>query len=693
MNIDEKTVEDLIDELTKASKKYYQDLEESDLSDDEFDAKINSLEEFRKDFPNLFSKNSKGFMLLEGNPSLGTRPEGKQLVPHQTPMLSLGKAKEYSELRKFLNKLHSEGARKFTLQAKLDGFALSVKYSQGQIEYIATRGDGVVGEDMTYLADADRLTISGLPTALEHHNELELRGEVFFTNQQFQNADDSRFKNFGTRFKNSRNAAVGLLKKAKKGLDYDVTLTFSTYAALDHNEYIDLSELENENIETVDHLTKTQISETPYDNTIISDIAKIDHVIDAVKEFQKHREEFSIPTDGVVIKPSNESEMRHKLGDTSHHPSSQIAFKYPGLSAITHIVAIRNTVGKTGKLTPVAVIKPVDLAGTTITNISLHNYNWISERDVREGSIVEVTRANDVIPYLKQVITVGANNQTMPPQHCPHCNTKLINHGDENPSKVITCPNYECESRQQFLLRTAVGKNYLNIDGLSEVLLDHLYATKRITNIADLYTLTVDEMKDMPLGVSTKGNPRKLGEKRAKNIVHHIEKSKTAPLHKLMSALGVSTLGSRMSKELIKEFGTFDKIRSAAIEEISALDQFGEVRAREVVDGLARCSNLIDELISKGVVFDDESTSVDTGDKFKNHSFAISGPVPESFGNRQEWIAYIEDNGGEFHSSPKKNTSFMIADKNDSSSKIIKALKLGIDFMTAEDFTKNFVNS
>src|SRR5699024_4167967 len=415
-----------------------------------------------------------------------------------------------------------------------------------------------------------------------------------------------------------------------------------------------------------------------------------DELHNAIEEFGKIRENFTIPTDGVVIKPTNESEMHKIMGNTSHHPSSQVAYKYPSPTAETILEEITVTVGKTGRLTPVGKITPTSLSGTLISNVSLHNYNWLSELDARVGSTIIITRSNDVIPYVKAVVSTPENAPAVEtPTKCPVCESTLTSKGDVQPPKLLQCSNTKCPSRMFFNLKTAVGKNYLDIDGLSEVMLEHLHTIGRVNDIGDLFTLTVNELKDYPLGESKQGNPRRLGEARAENIVKHLEKAKTRPLAKLLASLGVESLGSSSSKDLVKEFKTLENLQNATSEDISSLEKFGEIKSEKIVKGLKYMPPVIEKMKTKGVIFNDD-TNDNESNELSGVSFAISGTVPQPFNNRNDWVDFIEENGGDFHSSPKKNTTYMIAESDGTSSKVKKAHDLSIEFMTAEEFTEKF---
>lgn len=681
----------LIDELHRASEIYYQELGESPLTDEEFDAKHAYLRELQEAgaFPELFAEGTRGFLVLEGDPSLGTKSTADDIVKHRVPMLSLGKAKKEEELRSFLTKTRAAGAKDFRLQAKLDGFALAAEYHDGHLTCLSTRGDGVEGENISYLLNHAEVSIVGMPTELTLDSDLEVRGELFLTADQFARLDAARTAAGATdAYKLSRNALVGIIKKAKLGIGYPAEVTFAAYSVLEDGEPADLDILADEEFKSVDVVTEEIAT-----GVKLTGFADDDEVVTAVQAFGKARENFPLPTDGVVIKPTNEAEMQGKMGSSSHHPRSQVAFKFPSPTAITELLAIDLSVGKTGKVTPIGRIKTVQLDGSDISNLSLHNFNLLYTEDIRVGQTVMIHKANDIIPQVKAVISTPEGAELMPvPDNCPVCEEPLSAAREEEgvwPPKTLLCKNRGCPSRDFFALKTAVGKDYLDIDGMSEKLLTHLNDIGRVSTIADLYTLTLEELANASFGTTKEGNPVRLGEKRAQHIIDHIEKSKSRPMPKIVAGLAIPGLGRTMTKLLMKRFKNIDELLAAKVEEIEVLDKLGTIRAQAIVDGLAHRATMIATLREHGVEFAVDEVAEDA--HLAGKSFAISGAVPAPFANRGAWVDYIEANGGAFHSGPKAETTYMVGDPEDSSSKVKKAVKLGVEFISPEDFTAQFV--
>lgn len=682
--------EALIAELHAAADAYYQQDGDTPLTDEEFDAKLELLDSYAQDpsVADLFGPGTQGWKLLENDVSLGTTVAADTVIAHKNPMLSLGKAKKKEELFAFVTKARAAGATDFRLQTKLDGFALSVSYSKGNIVYLATRGDGHVGEDVSYLLQDPNVTITGLPTGVSTQDDLEVRGELFFRAEQFQAADDARFALTGERFKNPRNAIVGLMKKAKLGVSYPVEFTFCAYSVYDNNVYADLALLEADDFVTTNTITVEQAPKVK-----LTGYKDDEDLFEAVESFGKARANFTIPTDGVVIKPTNEVTMMAKMGFNSHHPYSQVAFKYPGETADSRVLGVSVTVGKTGKLTPCAHISPVLVDGSLIENFTMNNYNWVAEKNVRVGSDVRVRKANDIIPEILLVLHNPADSVPVPvPTHCPVCAT-LLQHGPQInglPAKTIRCVNDECPSRDFFALKTAVGRNFLDIDGLSEVTLTALNESGRVNNIGDLFTLTLEELADSQLGTSSQGNPRRLGEKRAQNILDHLEKAKSLPFYRQLMSLNIPSMGPSTAKALISRFKTLEALQAATVEEIAEMEGFALINAQKIVTGLALRKELIATLQSHGMKFEAAATT-DGDAHLAGLSFAISGEVPAPFANRNAWVEYIEAHGGAFHSGPKEGTSYMVGDEDATSSKTVKAKKLGVKFITPEAWTTDYV--
>lgn len=696
-------VVDLIKEIQDASRLYYLEGTDSPLTDDEFDTKQRFLEgTARNAFPDLFVPGTDGHAVIGGEDVLlgaemRTGDPAAEVV-HEPPMLSLAKAKKPADLLSFTRRTRAAGAESFRLQAKLDGVAISILFdTSGRIDVISTRGDGHLGTDVTSIVRTPGLTIKGIPHALydTHGRTVEVRGELFFSDDQFCRANDERADRKLPIFAVPRNAVAGIIKKSSSGLDSSVELTFGLYGLVvdgaPANEK-DITAFTDAFI-TVDELTTEQTGGRPHLTGLRTD----DDLMSAIEDFGKIRETFTIPTDGVVIKPENEAELLVSMGSTAHHPSSQIAWKFPTVRADAVVRNITFTVGKTGKITPVVEFTTVVLDGSNVSRASLHNFELLSEKDIRIGSIVSIEKANEIIPQVVAVISSPADSTRIAvPTHCPSCGSGLVEDG-----RNLFCRNPECPSRSFESLEFAVGRDYLDIDRLSTATLRALYDAQVVTNIADIFDI------DETTLANTQSDGRRVGEKTASHIISHIEKARTKEAYKVLAGLAIPGIGRRASKKILtffnNDFGSLREAPETLLEEIPTL---GTVRARSLHDGLAARSGLLDRLSTQIVSLrsseageapsgDKEETgdSTGSGTDLSGLSFSISGSVPEPFQNRNDMVDWIEMHGGTFHSSPRNDTSFLIGSPDGTSAKIVKARKFGIEFISPEEFTSRFVNA
>lgn len=669
-----KKYEELIQTLLHASQDYYQ-TDKEDMTDSEYDDKLNYLRELAAQDDTL-SKDSRVMELLEHSVAGGSKPEGS-LIKHNVPMLSLGKANTFEEVKDYFDKMVAVGVPIFDLQAKLDGFAISVIYKNGVPVQVSTRGDGSEGEDLTYLLTSNEVSIKGLPMKTSQLQDFEVRGELFARNTQFANFNKARLAKTGSAFKNSRNGVVGVIKSTASGLGYNAELTFSAYTMVIDGEYHGVSRLEKyePNFIPVTYLTVDEWNKTGETEKLTVG-RDFDKMMELINKFGQRRPEFDIPTDGIVIKPTSEGVYYKKMGNTAHHPNAFIAFKYPAEKAEAKVLRIDVSVGKTGKLTPILTITPTTIKGTTIEHVSGHNFNWLYSKDIRIGSKILVERANDVIPAVATVLDPGENDKFPIPTVCPECGAKLI--GDDSPiPKTLKCSNDECPSRWFFFARTACGKQGLDIDGLNNVSLEALCGSGKFNKMADLFTVTVDDLASLIVGKTTKGNDKKFGKVRAKKIIEGINKARTStPAYKLLTCLGFYDLGPSTAKNLLKHFNTIDKVLEATNDELNKVEGFSTIKLEKFFERHLFAETTYKELLVNGVtpVYDTKNNQVRTNGK----SFCITGNVPEGFKNRNEFVDYMESLGFTWDSSVKKDTDYVIGDETSTSSKIAKAKKYNV---------------
>lgn len=672
-----KEIEKLIEDLVNAAQVYYQGTAPL-MSDSDYDSKITYLRKLVIN-DSLYKSDPRVQKLLEGDVAGGSEPEG-ELVTHTSPMLSLGKSNSFEDIKNYVSSVVEKGNTGFTLQAKLDGYAISAIYKDGLLTQISTRGDGSIGQNMSYLIDNSEVTIKGLPKVLDTNDSLELRGELFLRNSQFNQANIARQNSIGGTFKNSRNAVVGITKKAEQGLGYHVELTFSVYTLLIDNVYTNLDYLHQteSNLILVDSLTVDEWTKNGGEGelSVNTDLSKI---FDKINKFGELRPKFDIPTDGVVLKPYDEAYFYETMGHTVHHPLAFTAFKYPAITKDTKVLAIVTSVGKTGRLTPKAIIEPVNILGTTIQRVTCNNFNWLYEKNIRVGSVVSVGRSNDVIPKIMNVIIPGDTDLPKVPTECPECGTKLVSSDDETPAKTLKCPNANCPSRLFYLLKSVVGKQALDIDGLNNVYLKALIESGNVYNIESLFALDETKISKIVIGKTQKGNPKKLGKIRAKKIIEAIEDTRThTPAYKMLNSLGFLNLGPATSKKLLSICGSIKAVLDLTPSQLENIDGFGDVKSEQFINQRESAKQLYKNLVARGVTMNKPEKVKSLG-----KSFSITGIVPDGFSNRAEFVKHMESLGWKFDSTPNKDTDFMFGDKTSTSSKMKKALSLNIPIVTS----------
>lgn len=664
----------LVNELKVAAKMYYQG-KSTVMTDDEYDTKIEHLQEQLELIDQDINEEATSEVIeaieeILYTVSAGSEPEGN-IVVHDYPMLSLAKADDEDSLKSYHTRLVKGGAEGFSIQAKLDGLALSAKYVDGKLTQLATRGDGVKGESLSHLINHKEVDVKGLPVNIMNKGNLEVRGELYITNSQFLEINKARSSVTGENFAHSRNAAVGITKRSISGLGYNAELSFTAYSAHKDGKQITFDEID-EGISRVDVLTLNELNK----NSELKSCkvgADFDELYELVEKFGDARPLFNIPTDGVVIKPTNDLEMVDKMGYTSRFPIAYIAYKYPGEKATTVVEDITVSVGKTGRLTPQARVKPVVVDGVTITNVTCHNYSWLNEMDIRVGSTVAITRANDVIPAIDVVINKGPNDAIKTPKACPECGGNLLSDGTEFP-KTLSCASSTCPSKLLYYMKSIVGRTFLYIEGLGNVALEALVKEGVLTSVVDLFKLTESKLAKVPTGTTSTGNVRLLGAGNAKNIVESIERAKeSTDSNKLLASLNIDGVGPGTAKRMIDHFGGIKDVLEVDVDRLSEVNQVGSTLIESFRKHQNRALSELNELIELGVKINDPEKKENV--EYKG-TFSVSGSV-NGFANRSEFVEHMEKLGWEFHRSPKKTTDVLFADPNGTSSKIKKARENG----------------
>ena len=649
----------LCEVLNKANVEYYVN-DNPTLTDNEYDSLMDELIKLEKDYPEYKLNNSPTSKV--GNEVIA---EFKK-VTHPTPMFSLADVFNYDEVRDFDAKVRKEvGEVAYSCELKMDGLAVSLIYKDGAFVSAATRGDGVIGEDITH----NVRTIKKLPLTLHKKIDLEVRGEIYMQKKVFHSLNEEREQKSLPLFQNPRNAAAGSIRQ----LDSSITR--------ERNLDIVLYHLPNTNLlhhsDTLDLLKECGLPVNP-NNRICKNI---DEVLAYIDYWTIHRPELPYEIDGIVIKV-NDLAAQKSLGYTVKYPKWAVAYKFPAEKVITKLTDIVCTVGRTGQITPNAVLEPIKVAGSTIRRATLHNYPYIVSKDLKIGDYVYLHKAGDVIPevvgpVLERRPSDAKNYQMI--TECPICGTKL----ELTDSKIdLYCPNISCPARKINALIHFISRDAMNIDGLGEQIIEDFYNMGLIKDIPDIYTLSKDK-EDL---IELEG----FGNKSVSNLLISIENSKNNSLERLLNGLGISGVGVKSAKLLASRYGTMRNLMNASVEELVKIKDIGNVLAENISNYFDNPANriLISRLEELGLnmTYQGEKTIIDSN--FQDKKFVITGTIPGL--SRDEIKHEIELRGGVTSESVSKKTDIVIAGSNPGS-KYDKALSLGItiwDATTLEKYLK-----
>lgn len=649
----EKRIQELRDLVRYHSRLYYE-LDNPELDDYEYDLLYHELLDLEEKYPDLKTPDSPT-QKVGGAASLKFEP-----VKHIVQMGSLQDVFSYEELFEFDERVRSVIEKpEYVVEPKIDGLSVSLEYRNGVFVRGSTRGDGFVGEDVTH----NLMTINSIPKRINcpEVSYLELRGEVYISKDTFRKLVDAQ-EIVGERpFKNPRNAAAGSLRQkdpkisAKRGLDIFIFniqqcegKTFTTHS------------------ETLDFVKElgfpVSVSYNRYKN--ISD------AVDNIKFIGENRENYNFDIDGAVIKVNSLAD-REILGATAKYPKWAVAFKYPPEEKITTLLNIEVQVGRTGAITPTAVFEPIQLAGTVVSRAVLHNQDFIDAKDINIGDKIIVRKAGEIIPEVVALAEKGPNPGTFRlPEYCPACGTKAVREDDE---AVLRCPNPDCPAQ---LLRNLIhfaSRDAMDIDGMGPAVLTMLVDRGIIKSQADIYSLKPEDIS----------SAERMGEKSAANLMASIEKSKKAGLSRLLFALGIRNIGQKAADALAQNFGTMDAVMTASSEDISAIDGFGDVMAKSLIEyfSLLQSKKLIEKLKEHGVLMEAEKKVV--SDKLHGFTFVLTGTLPTM--SRDEASAIIIASGGKVASSVSKKTDYVLAGEK-AGSKLNKAESLGIKIIDENEF-------
>ena len=659
----ESQIEKLRDEIRRHDELYYV-ANAPEISDREYDQLMENLQKLEEENPELRTPDSP-------TQRVGGRPaEGFPEVVHTRPMMSLDNSYNIDELRAFDDRCRrlAEGRKlEYVAELKIDGLSLSLQYEDGLLVRGVTRGDGRIGEEVTQNAR----TIRSVPLRLRSQakridSTLEVRGEVFIPRDVFEKTNAEREEAGEPRYMNPRNAAAGAIRQLDSRLVARRKLDMFAYDLL-----VNVRKPFPTHWEALDWLDAAGFRVNPHRKLCDT----IDEVIDFANEKEALRDDLGYEIDGLVVKV-NSTALQDEFGATSKAPRWAIAYKYPARQASTQVRDIFVSVGRTGAITPVALLEPVFLAGTTVARATLHNEDEIRRLDVKIGDWVMIEKSGEIIPKVLSVVTskrTGKEKDFVPPENCPVCGGVISRPEGE---VVARCVAADCTAQLMGRLLHFASRRAMRIEGLGDVLAEQLVAADLVKDVGDLYSLTLDQVASLP----------RMAKKSASNLLAQIEASKSRDLSNLIYALGIRHVGERTAGILAHELGSLEKLMEASVEELDAIPEIGLTVAESVRDWFDDEGNraLCDRLRAVGIRTEAERrSSAQVDERFAGKQFVLTGTLT-SF-TRDEARALIEARGGRVNSSVSKKTDYVVAGEA-AGSKLDKAQTLGVTVIDEDEF-------
>ena len=659
------------------AKKYYDD-DSPEISDFEYDMLMLELRNLEKEYPDLITSDS-----LTQHVG-GTVKEGFEKVEHEVPLQSLQDIFDFNELYAFderVRKVIDESNNgmeqiefdmpnetnkeikskiKYVVETKIDGLSVSLEYKKGIFVRGATRGNGLVGEDIT-----DNLkTIKHIPRKLKEPIDITVRGEVFIGKNEFEKMNQEREENEEPLFANARNAAAGSLRQLDSKIAASRPLDIYVFN-VQKSDSVKFSS----HIESLLYLEKIGFNVNPVKVLCNS----IEETIEEINKIGDNRDELSFGIDGAVIKV-DDLEMREILGSNYKTPKWAIAYKYPPEQKETILKDITFQVGRTGAITPMAILEPVKVAGSTISKTTLHNEDFIIEKDLRVGDTVVIQKAGDVIPEVVNVIKEKRTGKELPfvmVNKCPVCGADAVREEGES---AVRCIGVECPAKQYRNILHFASREAMNIKGLGDSIIEELLNRNLISNIADLYNLKLEDIASL----------KKNGTKFAQNLIEAINESKNNELYRLINGLGIRHIGVKAAKQLEKKYKTMEQLKNASLESLIEIDDMGEIMAESVFEFFAQyqTKDLIQKLEDFGLNMTSKESSTGDG-RFEGKIFVLTGGLDNY--SRKEAEEIIENLGGKTSSSVSKKTTYVLAGE-DGGSKLTKAQELGIPIINEQEF-------
>ncbi len=645
-------IKELVEILNRANVEYYMN-DDPFLSDNEYDSLLNELIKLEEEHPEF---------ILPDSPTQKVATKvisGFQKVTHDTPMFSLSNVFNENEIRDFSNKITKEFPNcQYVCELKMDGLAVSLNYEKGIFKRAATRGDGVIGEDITH----NVLMIKTLPLKLNEPIDLEIRGEIFMSKKSFNECNAKREREGLPLFQNPRNAAAGSIRqldsKIAKERDLDIYLYHIPNTPLATH------------YETMQYIKKLGLPINPN----LALVSSPSGILDYIDKWTKKRSSLPYEIDGIVIKV-NDIGIQRELGSTAKYPKWATAYKFPAEEVITKLTDIIFTVGRTGQITPNAVLDPIKVAGSTVKRATLHNMDYIRSKDLKIGDYVYLHKAGDVIPEVVGPVLNrrnGSEKILKMIEICPICHTPLV----KSTSEIdYFCPNKSCPARNVEGLIHFVSRNAMNIDGLGDRIMEDFYNMGIIKNFPDIYLLKNRKQELIEL--------EGFGNKSVENLLISIENSKHSSLERLLFALGIPGIGEKNAKLIAKKYGDIDNLKNANVEELKLIPDIGEILAQNICNFFDEPANrmIIRELQDLGVNTEYLGEKVIEHEIFSNKKFVLTGTL--SFIKRDDLKKIIEKYNGMVSGSVSVKTDVVIAGE-DPGSKYTKAIELNIEIWNEE---------
>jgi DNA ligase (NAD+) len=661
----EKEIEKLREEIRYHEYRYYV-LDDPEISDYEFDQLMRKLQDLEREHPELVTPDSPT-QRVGGKPA-----EQFPKVRHQVPMMSLDNTYSVEELRDFDRRVHELSGRsrvEYVAELKLDGLSMSLIYEKGVLAHGVTRGNGVEGEDVT----ANVKTIGSVPLRIDerklrvigHPEQFEVRGEVIMPLKMFERLNAQREAAGEPRFANPRNSAAGTIRQLDPRIVAQRKLDMFHYYLLVGGK-VPLKE----HWKALDTLADMGFKVNPHRRLC----ASFDELLEFVQEWETKRNELEYETDGVVVKV-NDTRLWEELGNTAKSPRWAIAYKYPARQATTVVRDIRAQVGRTGTLTPVADLDPVNVGGVTVSHATLHNMDEIARLGLRIGDTVLIQRAGEVIPQVVKVVKHAPDGREFHmPSRCPVCGGDVFRAAGE---VAYRCVNAACPARLKESLLHFAARHAMGIDGLGEALVDQLVDRGLVKDAADLYALTQDQLAAL----------ERMGKKSAANLISEIEKSKKVDLARVIFAVGIPFVGERTAQLLAEHFGSFERLAKASEVELEQVHEIGPKTAQGIVEFFAEERNrkLIEKLRAAGVRMEQEKAVKKGPQPLAGKQFVLTGTLPHY--SRDEASRMIEEAGGRVVGSVSKRTDYVVVGA-EPGSKLEKARSLGVKTIDEDELLK-----